>query len=96
LPQPTQIPPAPFPQEALQRVFLDLTQEHPYQKFGFLPDGGAQLVAGVDDAVTIRPSSIEIRTQIAASGTRERAAEKAVTILRLAEQQSGLKFGEGR
>jgi hypothetical protein len=80
VPQPTQIPPKPFAQETLQRVFLDLTHEHTYQQFGFLPDGGAQLVADPDDAVLIQPFLIQVRTPVAM--TKELASEKVVSLLR--------------
>src|SRR5437867_667943 len=80
VPQLTQIPPKPFPQETLQRVFLDLTHEHAYQQFGFLPDGGAQLVADPDDTVLIQPMLIQVRTPV--SMTKELASEKVVSILR--------------
>jgi hypothetical protein len=88
LPQPTQMPPAPFPQEALQRVFLDLTQEHTYQQFGFLPDGGAQLLAGPDDAVIIQPGLIQARTPV--SMTKEHAAKKVVAIFRAVSKRLNL------
>lgn len=89
LPQPTQIPPAAFPQETLQRVFLDLTQEHPFQQFGFTPDGGAQLVAGPEDAVIIQPQRIQIATPIAL--TKEHASTKVVSILRVVAKRLDIK-----
>ncbi len=61
VPQPTQVPPAPYRREDLHRVFGDINRDYPYQQFGFLPgDAGAQLVNGPDDTVMIQPALLQV------------------------------------
>ena len=82
VPQPTQIPPAPFAREDLQRAFFDVTREHPYQQFAFLPgDSGAEFANSVEDGVAVQPALIQVRTPV--DLTPERAREKAIDVVRV-------------
>lgn len=81
VPQPTQMPPEPFEQEDLQRVFLDITRDYPYQQFGLAPGGGAaQLLNDPGDVVAIQPDLIQVTTRVDLSA--EAVREKAATILK--------------
>lgn len=87
VPQPRQIPPAPFGSEDLQRVFMDVTRDHPYQSFGYLPGGmGAQLTNGPEDSVMLQPGLFQVQAQMdgAIALTTEAATDKAMSILRTA------------
>jgi hypothetical protein len=90
VPQPTQIPPAPFPAEDLQRAYFDVSRMHPYQQFGLLPgDGGAHFLNSPDDSVTVQPALLQVRTPIEL--TAERAREKVVDVVRGVTQRLGIE-----
>lgn len=80
VPQPTQLPPAPFGREALQRAFFDVTQHHSYQQFAFTPgDTGAEFANSPADGVTIQPQLLQVRCEV--DLTAERAREKVVDVV---------------
>jgi hypothetical protein len=65
VPQPRQMPPPPFDKDALQRVFAEVIQRHPYQSFGFLPTGrGAQFGNSPEDGVELRPALFQIQARM--------------------------------
>jgi hypothetical protein len=79
VPQPRQVPPAPFRNEDLQRVFTEVGRDYPYQQFSFLPgEGGAQLANSPEDVVLIQPGLLQVRTPVM---TPEQARQKVVTIM---------------
>jgi hypothetical protein len=81
VPQPRQVPPAPFRREDLQRLFVDITREHNYQHFAFLPaDAGAQLENSPDERIVVQPGLIQIQDRI--DLTPEQAREKCAWIAR--------------
>jgi hypothetical protein len=86
VPQPRALPPTPFAQEDLQKLFVEVTRDYPYQQFGFLPTGGAQLVNAPDDIVMLQPGLLQVQIRIdpAFTVSPEAAREKGVTILRRA------------
>jgi hypothetical protein len=83
VPQPRQIPPPPFAQEDLQKLFVEITRDYAYQQFSFTP-GGAQLVNAPDDLVAIQPGIVQTQVRIDPAFTTNSAAatDKAVTILK--------------
>ena len=81
VPQPRQIPPPPFRKEDLQRLYVDITRDYPYQQFSFLPaDAGAQLVNPPEDAVVIQPGLLQIQAKIEL--TTEAVREKCMAVFR--------------
>lgn len=83
VPAPTELPPAPFAAEDLQRIYLDVSRTVPYSQFGFLPaDQGAQFLNPPSDRVMVQPGLVQIHTPV--DSTAERAREKALTVLRVA------------
>jgi len=83
VPQPREIPPAPFEREDVQRLFADLNREHPYQQLAFAPgDIGARFTRSPDDFVSIEPGLIQI--QMPVSMTTQLATDRVVSLLRTA------------
>jgi hypothetical protein len=81
VPQPRQLPPAPYPREDLQRLFVDVTREYSYQHFEFLPgEAGAQLVNSQEDRVVVQPGLLQL--QLPVELTPDAARERAVWIAR--------------
>ena len=81
VPQPRQVPPAPFEKEELQRVFFDVNRVRPYSQFAFLPaDSGAQMNNGLEDRILITPGLLQV--VIPVSLTSERAREASADVLR--------------
>lgn len=82
VPQPSEVPPAPFNKEDLQRVFFDVSQDYPYQQFHFLPgESGMQLTNSPEDLVVIQPGLFQVQAPV--DLTPERAREKAVDIQKI-------------
>lgn len=83
VPQPRQIPPPPFQQEDLQKLFVEITRDYPYQQFSFTP-GGAQLMNAPGDLIAIQPGLVQAQIVIDPAFTTNRSAamDKTVTILK--------------
>jgi hypothetical protein len=82
VPQPQQIPPPPFAPEDLQRAYFDVSREHAYQQFQFLPgDAGAQFLNSPEDGLVIQPGLIQFRSVI--DSTPEVARERTLSIMRV-------------
>lgn len=83
VPQPRQIPPAPFSPDQLQRLFTEVGRSYRYQQFSFLPgDGGAQMSNGPEDALMVQPPLVQLRALVTL--TPEASRETSMTILRSA------------
>ncbi|MEJ7657502.1 MAG: hypothetical protein WKF33_10785 [Thermoleophilaceae bacterium] len=77
---PQLVPPAALPRDALQRAFLDIGEEYPYQQFQVLPgDSGAQLSNSPSDLVIMQPGVFQVQTPVEL--TPELARTKAQAIL---------------
>jgi hypothetical protein len=89
VPQPKQIPPAPFVAEDLQRAYFDVSKEHHYQQFQFLPgEAGAQFMNAPEDGIVVQPGLIQLRTPV--ETTPEVARERFVAILRVLAKRLAL------
>lgn len=89
VPQPRQLPPPPFSPDDLQRAYFDVSKEHPYQQFQFLPgDAGAQFLNSPDDGIVVQPGLIQVRHVVAS--TPEVARERCGAIVRLLAKRLGL------
>ncbi|MFL5782446.1 MAG: hypothetical protein ACJ760_14110 [Thermoleophilaceae bacterium] len=79
VPQPRQVPPPPLVREDLHRLFSEVTRDHAYAQFSFLPgDQGAQFANSGEDAVIVQPGLARVQTPVM---TREAAGNKATSIL---------------
>jgi hypothetical protein len=85
VPQPRQIPPPPFSQEDLQKLFVEITRDYAYQQFSFMP-GGAQLQNAQDDLIVIQPGLIQTQVRIdpVFATNSSAATDKTVTIFKRA------------
>lgn len=80
IPQPSAVPPAPYPMEELEQVVFEITQDYPFQQFEFLPgEIGLQLTNTPSDVVVVQPGLHQVQTPVEL--TPERAREKAATII---------------
>lgn len=81
VPQPRQVPPAPFDKEDLQRVFFDVNRVHSYSQFAFLPgESGAQLTNSLEDRVLVTPGLVQLVLPVPMTG--ERARQTAVDVFK--------------
>ena len=84
VPQQTQ-----YPREALQRLYFDVTRDHSYQQFVFLPgEVGAHFANSPDDVLRVEPGLIQMQTPV--DMTKERAREKAATVIKTAFNRLGI------
>ena len=80
IPQPSAVPPAPYPMEELEQVVFEITQDYPFQQFDFLPgETGLQLTNTPSDVVIVQPGLHQVQAPVEL--TQERAREKAATII---------------
>lgn len=80
VPLPTQVPPAPFAQADLQRLYTEITRDYPYSQFQLLPGGaGATIMNTPGDLVLVQPGLVQVQAVI--DLTPEGVREKATTIL---------------
>lgn len=89
-PQPREMPPPPFDKEELQRIFADVIRHHPYQAFGFTPNGrGAIFNNGEEDQVELRPALLRVAAKMDGPDllTAGAAEEKAVRIMKTAAER---------
>ncbi len=90
VPQPRQMPPAPFDKDELQRIFAEVIRHYPYQAFGFTTNGrGAQFQNGPEDQVELRPAAFQIEAKMDGPDvlTGPMAAEKAAKIFKIAAER---------
>lgn len=88
VPQPRQIPPSPYPKEDLQRLFVEVSRDYPYQQFTLLPgDSGAQISAGLEDVLVVQPGLLQLRSPVEL--TTETARQKCMTVLRASVARLG-------
>lgn len=86
VPQPTQVPPASFDREDLQRIYIDVSRTIPYAQFGFLPaDQGAQFLNPPEDRVMIQPVLLQVSTPV--ESTANLAREKVLKVLSVATER---------
>jgi hypothetical protein len=91
-PQPRQMPPPPFDQDALHAAYREIIADYRYQSFEFIFDGrGALLHNGEEDLVELRPALLRIQAKMDGPDllTGPMAAKKANRILEIASEQLG-------
>lgn len=89
-PQPRQMPPPPFDQDALSAIFRELIQTDAYQGFAFTPDArGAQFSSGPEDTVELRPMVFSIEAKMNGPDvlTEETAVAKVSRVFSLAAEK---------
>jgi hypothetical protein len=80
VPQLREVPPPPFKQEDLQRVYLDVSRTYSFGQFSLLPaGGGAQLLNTPEDRLLIQPVLVQAQTPIEL--TVDAAREKVTTLI---------------
>ncbi len=94
-PQPQQMPPPPFDKDELQRIFADVIRHHPYQSFGFTPNGRGAIFGNDDeDAVELRPALLRVQARMDGADvlTEGAAEEKALRIMKIASDRLKIEY----
>ncbi len=81
IPQPTSVPPKPYGRDALQRVFGDISRDHPYQQIAFIQgDVGAHFNNGPQDVAVVTPDLIQVQTPVMSAESAREKVERIQTI----------------
>lgn len=82
IPQPTSVPPKPYGREPLQRVFGDISRDHPYQQMAFAQgDVGAQFSNGPQDVVLVGPDLIQVQTPVMSAEAAREKVDRIQTVI---------------
>jgi hypothetical protein len=80
VPQLREVPPPPFNQEDLQRLYMDVSRTYSFGQFSLLPaGGGAQLLNTPEDRLLVQPVLVQAQTPI--DLTVDAAREKATGLI---------------